>query len=89
METTHKEHTNYVAIGAALIILTLLEVLTVNLPIPALPFLILFGGIKALLIAMYFMHLRVDRRLFAGIFAIGIFGALALIISLALILNSV
>jgi caa(3)-type oxidase subunit IV len=89
MENARKEHPNYLAIGAALIVLTLLEVLVVNLPIPALPFLILFGGLKGLLIMVYFMHLNVDRRMFAGIFAIGIFGALAMIISLVLILTSV
>ncbi len=88
METTHKQHTNYLAVGAALIALTILEVLAVNLPIPALPFLVLFGGLKALLIALYFMHLKMDRRVFAGIFAIGIFGALALIVSLVLIMTT-
>jgi caa(3)-type oxidase subunit IV len=88
MATTEKGHTNYLAVGAALIVLTFLEVLTVNLPIPPAPFLILFGALKALLIAMFFMHLKVDRRMFAGIFAIGVLGAIAMIVTLVLLLTA-
>jgi hypothetical protein len=51
-------------------------------------FLLIFGACKALLIAMYFMHLRVDRRLFAGLFAIGAFGGIAMVTVLIIVLTS-
>ena len=87
--TTHTQpHTNYLAVGAALIALTFLEVAAVYLPVPTLFFLLLFGACKALLIAMYFMHLKVDRRVFAGLFAIGIFGGIAMVTSLIIVLTS-
>jgi hypothetical protein len=88
LETTGKEHTNYLAVGGALIGLTFLEVLAVNLPIAALPFLILFGGLKVFLIAMFFMHLQIDRRLFAGLFALGVFGGAAMVTALIIVLSS-
>lgn len=88
MQSVEKEHTNYLAIGAALIVLTILEVAAVSLPIPALPFLLLFGSIKGLLIAMYFMHLRFDRRLFAGLFAIGVIGGILMVAALITVLTS-
>lgn len=87
--TTHAQpHTNYLAVGAALIVLTFLEVAAVYLPVPTLLFLLLFGACKALLIAMYFMHLKVDRRIFAGMFAIGVFGGIAMVTALIIVLTS-
>ena len=76
---THS-HTNYLAVGAALIVLTIFEVAAVYVPqIPTLPALLFFGGIKAWLIATYFMHLNVDSRLFSFLFAIGIGLGLAMV----------
>ncbi len=89
MQTTHAQpHTNYLAVGAALIVLTFLEVAAVYLPVPTVLFLLVFGACKALLIAMYFMHLRIDKRIFAGIFAIGAFGGIAMISALIIVLTS-
>jgi len=79
---THS-HPNYLAVGAALIVLTVFEVAAVYVPqIPTLPALLFFGGIKALLIAMYFMHLKTDSRLFSFLFAIGIVLGIAMVASL-------
>ncbi len=89
METTAQHgHTNYLAVGAALIGLTFLEVAAVYLPVPTLPFLLLFGACKALLIAMYFMHLKIDRRLFSGLFAIGAFGGITMVAVMIIVLTS-
>ncbi len=90
MQTTaHPQtHTNYLAIGAALIVLTFLEVAAVYLPVPTLLFLLVFGACKALLIAMYFMHLKIDRRVFAGIFAIGALGGITMVTVLIIVLTS-
>ncbi len=87
METT-RPHPNYLLVGAALIVLTFFEVAVVGLPVPPLPFLLLFGGVKALLIAMYFMHLKFDRRLYSFLFAIGVALGLAMVTVLALLIQS-
>lgn len=79
MTTTHRSHPNYLAVGVALIVLTILEVMVVGMPVPPLPFLLLFGGAKGLLIAMYFMHLRFDRKLFSVLFSIGVAGGIAMV----------
>ena len=70
--TTHK-HPNYIAVWAGLAVLTAVEVaivyfrLTRHLLIPLLVFLALW---KALLVALYFMHLKFEpRRLIAIVLA--------------------
>ncbi len=80
MNAVQRTHPNYLLVGLALIILTVFEVMVVSITsLPALPFLLLFGAGKALLIMMYFMHLKFDRRLYAFLFGIGIVGGLAMI----------
>ena len=89
IENTHSQgHTNYLAVGAALIVLTFFEVAAVYLPVPTLLFLLVFGACKALLIAMYFMHLKVDKRIFSGLFAIGAFGGIAMVTVMIIVLTS-
>ncbi len=83
-----QHHPNYLLIGAALIVLTFFEVVVVGLPIPPLPFLLLFGGAKALLIALYFMHLKFDRRLYALMFSLGAILGIAMIFVLVAIIQS-
>jgi len=62
-------HPNYVLVGIVLIVLTILEVSVIRLPVPQLPFMLGFAIAKALLILMYFMHLKFDSRLYAVLFA--------------------
>lgn len=88
METHHTRTISYLAVGAALILLTVLEVVTVNLPVPRIPFLLIYGVLKVGLIASVFMHLKDDRRLFAGMFAIGAIGGVLMITALILVLSS-
>lgn len=88
MESTHTSNARYLLVGAALIILTVLEVVTVNLPVPTVPFLLLYGVLKAALIALFFMHLKDDRRLFGAMFAIGAVGGMLMITALILVLTS-
>ncbi len=83
-----KSHPNYLLVGAALIVLTLFEVAVVGLPISPLPFLLLFGGAKALLIAMYFMHLKFDQRLYSLLFSIGVALGIAMVIVLVLLIQA-
>ena len=59
----HKEP-NYIAIWGWLLLLTITEVATTRLPIPRLTMAILLVGqamTKALLVAMYFMHLKGEK----------------------------
>ena len=65
----HKEP-NYIAIWGWLLLLTLTEVATTWLPIPRLTIAILLVGqalTKALLVAMYFMHLRYEKKILGAI----------------------
>ena len=61
----HKEP-NYFAIWGWLLLLTITEIATTRLPIPRLTIAILLIGqacTKALLVAMYFMHLKFERKI--------------------------
>jgi hypothetical protein len=72
MKTAAHSSLNYLLVGAALVLLTFFEVAVVYLPqIPTLPVLLVFGAGKALLITSFFMHLRIDRRLYTLLFGIG------------------
>ena len=87
--TTHFATRDYLMVGAALILLTFLEVGAVYIPqVPTLPALLLFGGIKGLLIAMFFMHLKFDSRVFSVLFAIGIVLGIAMVSVLVSLLQS-
>ncbi len=84
METQHTKP-NYIAVFIALVILTAAEVTVTYLPVPRLPILIPLSITKAVLVVLFYMHLKYDRRLFSGLFLIGVFGALAVIISFTLL----
>ena len=65
-EALHKTKPNYVGVFWILIIFTLLEVGVTRLPFPKLPtafFLVALAMTKALLVAMYYMHLKFETRL--------------------------
>jgi cytochrome c oxidase subunit 4 len=65
MADTHHKEPNYIAIWGWLLLLTITEVATTRLPIPRLTMAILLVGqalTKALLVAMYFMHLKFEKR---------------------------
>ncbi|HEX7593564.1 MAG TPA: cytochrome C oxidase subunit IV family protein [Anaerolineae bacterium] len=84
METQHTKP-NYIGVFIALVALTTIEVIVTYLPVPRLPILIPLSVTKAVLVVMFYMHLKYDRRLFSGLFLIGVFGALAVIIAFVLL----
>jgi len=84
METQHAKP-NYIGVFAALAILTAAEVAVTYLPVPRLPILIPLSVTKAILVVLFYMHLKYDRRLFSGLFLIGVFGGLAVILSFILL----
>ena len=66
METAKHEHPNYIAIWVWLAVLTVIEVgvaFMSHLPKPVLMLLLVGMALfKALLVAMYFMHLKFEQR---------------------------
>ena len=67
MTATHKDP-NYIAIWGWLLLLTLIELGTTQLPIGRLSIAVLLVGealTKALLVAMYFMHLKFEKKTLA------------------------
>ncbi len=73
-ETQHK-HPNYLLVFIGLGILTAIEIaLSQGLPESVrIPLLLGLAFIKALLVALFYMHLRNDSRIFAFFFAAAIF----------------
>ncbi len=88
MDPAHVKHPNYVVIFIVLGVLTVLEVVVAQ-TIPGairVPILLLTAAAKGALVALYYMHLRFDSRIFAFFFAAAIF---VLAVPFALILLSV
>lgn len=79
------KHTNYLGVFWALAILTALEVGATYLPIPRIPVLLPIAFAKASLVAMYFMHLKTDQRIYRYVFLFGILMGVILIVSLTII----
>lgn len=77
-ETSHHNHVlpmrTYLLVGAALFVLTALTVSAAQIDLGAWNAIVAFvlAGTKAALVAMIFMHLKYDNRLFMVIFLIGI-----------------
>lgn len=74
MSTVHEhdaethQHPNYATVFFILGLLTLLEVGVTYLPIPRAPFLLTMMVVKAVLVILYYMHLKFDSRWYAVIF---------------------
>ncbi len=87
MEQTHTKHPNYLGVFIILGILTAIEVAAaVNIAESIrIPILLFLAACKAALVALYYMHLRFDSRLFAFFFAAAIF-LLAIPFSIVLLL---
>lgn len=89
MQTTHSKHPNYVAVFIVLGILTAIEVATsVYIAEPVrIPLLLVMAAAKGALVALYYMHLRFDSRIFSFFFGAAIF-VLAIPFALVLLLVS-
>ena len=65
MEHAHKEHPKYMRIFWILLVLTVAEVAVVYMPLPKIVIALLLIGMacsKALYVALYFMHLKFEKR---------------------------
>lgn len=67
----HQHHPPYLLVFASLAVLTLIEVAVTYVPqIPQAPVLLSLSFFKALLVILFYMHLRYDSKWFALIFFI-------------------
>jgi caa(3)-type oxidase subunit IV len=80
----HKK-VNYLGVFWLLAGLTGIEIAVTYLPIPQVPTLVSLALIKASLVAMYYMHLKIDQKIFRMIFLSGILMGVILIISFMLL----
>jgi cytochrome c oxidase subunit IV len=83
LEKRHRP--NYVGVFVVLAVLTLVEIGVTKLPVPRIPILVPLALLKAALVAMFYMHLRFDRRVFTSLFAFGLLIGLGLLISLTVL----
>jgi cytochrome c oxidase subunit 4 len=84
-EHPHPGAKEYVTVAVILAIITGIEVAVYYVDIlrPALaPILLVLSAIKFAMVAMFFMHLKFDNRLFSSLFVGGLLLAAALLISL-------
>jgi cytochrome c oxidase subunit IV len=85
-ETPQKSQARpYLAVFIALAVLTLLELGVTYLDLPRIPLLVPLALIKASLVAMFYMHLKYDRKIFSLMFVFGLIFGIGLIFSLILL----
>jgi len=86
METTKRP--NYLFVFIALAVFTLIETLVSYIQQEAIKFptLVVLSVIKAVLVLLYFMHLKFDSRLFSYLFIGGCVLAIPLIIVLVVVM---
>jgi cytochrome c oxidase subunit 4 len=72
----------YLAVFIALAVLTVLELGVTYFNLPRIPLLVPLALIKASLVAMFYMHLKYDRKVFSMLFIFGLIFGILLIFSL-------
>lgn len=76
------KHSNYLLVFFALAALTGLEIAVTQFPLPRAPILIPLAFLKAGLVALFYMHLRYDSKLFSAIFVAGLLLGAGFIVSM-------
>jgi cytochrome c oxidase subunit IV len=82
VEAKKSHRGTYILVFVALAVLTALEVTVTYLPIPRIPVLIPLALIKASLVALFYMHLKFDKKVFSVVFIMGLLMGVGLILSL-------
>lgn len=82
------KRTNYLMVFVILAVFTLIETLVSYIQKVAikLPALIVFSVVKAVLVLLYFMHLKFDSKIFTYFFVAGCILAIPLILAIVLIM---
>ncbi len=86
--TTTEKRPNYLFVFIALAVFTLIETLVSYIQQAAIKFptLVILSVIKAVLVLLYFMHLKFDSRIFSYLFIAGCVLAIPLILVITIIL---
>ena len=91
-EQPHPTAGTYVKVGVTLVILTAIEVGAYYVPAvrPVLiPILLVMAFVKFALVAMYYMHLKQDDKLFSGLFVFPLIIAAVIIVALMLLFGAI
>jgi cytochrome c oxidase subunit IV len=72
----------YILVFVALAVITAIEIGISYLPVPRAPILVPLALVKAGLVALFYMHLKYDRRIFAFVFVAGLLMGIGLILAL-------
>lgn len=80
-ESRTRPQPNYLGVFIALAVLTLLELGVTYMDLPRIPLLVPLAIIKASLVALFYMHLRYDRKIFSVLFIFGVIMGIGLIFS--------
>lgn len=85
---TTEKRANYLGIFILLAVFTLVETLLSYLQQPAIkvPLLVGLSALKAVLVLLYFMHLRFDSRLFSYLFIAGLLLPIPLILIMTFVM---
>lgn len=88
MTRTKAEHPNYFGVFILLAVFTLVETSASYLAQPAIKFPVLIGlaVTKAVLVLLYFMHLKFDHRLFSYLFVAGCLLSIPLVLVMTLVM---
>jgi cytochrome c oxidase subunit IV len=87
-EAQHPSTTTYLVVAGILTVLTAMEVLVYQIPALGpvmIPVLLVLMVAKFTLVAMFYMHLRFDPRMFTGVFVLLLFYAGVVVVSLFLL----
>jgi cytochrome c oxidase subunit IV len=76
---------NYVLVFVALTVITIAEVGVTYLPLPRIPVLVPMAILKAILVVLFYMHLKYDNRIFTILFSLGLLTGISLLISMVIL----
>jgi cytochrome c oxidase subunit IV len=76
---------NYLGVFIVLALITAVEIGITFLPVQRIFFLIPLALIKAILVVLYFMHLKFDKKIFSIVFIMGVLMGISLIIVMTLL----
>ena len=91
-DQAHPSAATYVIVAATLSIITAIEVgifYLTWLGYGIIPILVILSGAKFALVAMFYMHLKYDDRMFSGLFLGGLFLAVAVVFALMILFQVV
>lgn len=86
--TLERTRPNYVGVFGVLAVLTAIELGVTYLPVPRILILIPLAIIKAALVALFYMHLKIDRRVYSVLFGMGLLMGIGLIVSLVILFRA-